>query len=1006
MALNKQPASINFAQGLDTKSDPWQVQAGSMLQLVNSIFTKGGMLQKRNGNKLLATLNSAADQLAVFKGNAIAIGDRVQMLSQSTNTWIDKGPYKEVSLNAVPTVRTATSQLTVDVAVNNDLACSAWMDSDTKCYYQITDSTTGQITIPRVQLSTGAAMPRTFSLGAYLIVTYLIPVSGFSLAYIAIPINNPGSPIAPVALSTQAKSLTAGYDGYVANNTLYLAFNGSDIGGSIRATTVDQHLIQHGVVTFAGKTADLLSLTADETTTAPTIYITYWNSSSTNGSVLKTDQNLASSGTATPIITGENLVALTSVAANNQVKVYYEVSNTYTYSSVRTDYIKKTTCTNLGVTTAPTIVLRSVGLGSKAFIVNGVVYMVVTYSGTLQPSNFLISEIGTIIPKTGQIVSRFAYSNAGGYAINQILPSVTVIDNVASLGYLFKDQLTAVNKSQNAPAVNGIYSQTGINLANFTIGNVTVGSAELGGALHLTGGMLWMYDGGYPVEHGFNVFPEDIGYTANTTGGLMSAQLYNYQVTYEWTDASGNLHRSAPSIPTAVTTVAGIASVTLQIPTLRLTYKVAPNPVRIVIYRWSVAQENFYQVTSIMNPIINDTTVDSITYVDTLSDSAIIGNQLLYTTGGVLEDIPAPSVKALTIFKSRLWIIDGEDQNTLWYSKITLQNTPVEMSDLQTIYVSPTISSQGSTGTNQCLFPMDDKLCLFKSDAIYYITGNGPDITGANSDYGDPTFITATVGCSNPNSIVFTPNGLMFQSDKGIWLLGRDLSSKYIGAPVEAYNKNKVLSAVAIPGQNQIRFTLDNGVTLMYDYYYNQWGTFEGMPGTSSVIYQGLHTYINSNSETLQENPGSYLDATRPVNMKFKTAWIQLAGLQGFQRAYYFYLLGQYYSPHRLNIEVAYDFNPSPTQTTTVMPVNFNGFYGDDPLYGDSSPYGGESQVEQWRIFLDQQKCSSFQITISEAFDPQFGASLAGAGLTLSGLNLVVGVKKGYRPLAARNSTG
>src|ERR1035437_1878869 len=140
MPLQKQPASINFAQGLDTKTDPFQVPAGSMLELVNSIFTKGGMLQKRNGNQLLATLNSAADQLAVFKGNAIAIGSRVQMLSQATNTWIDKGPYTELALSAVPMVRTATSQQTVDVAVNGDLACAVWMDSDTHSYYQVTDA--------------------------------------------------------------------------------------------------------------------------------------------------------------------------------------------------------------------------------------------------------------------------------------------------------------------------------------------------------------------------------------------------------------------------------------------------------------------------------------------------------------------------------------------------------------------------------------------------------------------------------------------------------------------------------------------------------------------------------------------------------------------------------------------------------------------------------------------------------------------------------------------------
>ena len=99
----------------------------------------------------------------------------------------------------------------------------------------------------------------------------------------------------------------------------------------------------------------------------------------------------------------------------------------------------------------------------------------------------------------------------------------------------------------------------------------------------------------------------------------------------------------------------------------------------------------------------------------------------------------------------------------------------------------------------------------------------------------------------------------MFQSDKGIWLLGRDLSTSYIGAPVQSLTLNAtVLSALNIPATNQVRFTLDSGITLMYDYYYSQWGTFTGVPGISSTLYQSLHTYINSFGQVFQETPGLY----------------------------------------------------------------------------------------------------------------------------------------------------
>ena len=83
------------------------------------------------------------------------------------------------------------------------------------------------------------------------------------------------------------------------------------------------------------------------------------------------------------------------------------------------------------------------------------------------------------------------------------------------------------------------------------------------------------------------------------------------------------------------------------------------------------------------------------------------------------------------------------------------------------------------------------------------------------------------------------PQGLMFEfaSEAGnqIWTLGRDLSTQYTGAPVEGLTTNAtVKSAVNVPGTNQVRFTLDTGITLMYDYYYQQWGTFVNIPAISS----------------------------------------------------------------------------------------------------------------------------------------------------------------------------
>ena len=36
---------------------------------------------------------------------------------------------------------------------------------------------------------------------------------------------------------------------------------------------------------------------------------------------------------------------------------------------------------------------------------------------------------------------------------------------------------------------------------------------------------------------------------------------------------------------------------------------------------------------------------------------------------------------------------------------------------------------------------------------------------------------------------------------------------------------------------------------------------------------------------------------------------VHLAGLQGYQRAYFFYLLGTYFTPHKLGLSISYDYN-------------------------------------------------------------------------------------------------
>lgn len=1042
--LTKQAVEMSFAGGIDTKVDPKRVSLGHFLALQNSVFTKEGLLTKRNGYAALAALpNASSAYLTTLNGNLTAIGTTISAYNSGSASWVAKGTIQPMQVSTLPLIRNSINQTQADAAVaSNGLVCTVYTEvfNGTSTYkYAIADGTTGQnISAPAaIPITAGAVYqsPRVFVLGNYFLITFANEISSgvFHLQYVAIPIFSPLVPGPNTDLATSYEPLfpELAWDGVVVGNNFYFAYNTTSGGQSVKVSYLSAASAASSgppatAQTFAGRTASIMSVTADTSdATAVRIYASFYDNGTSTGYTASVDQNLNVTLAPVEIIAAGFVVNIASAAQNGLVTVFTEVPHDYGYDgAIPTDYINGVTITSTGTVGPTYVVVRSVGLASKAFIVSGVIYFLSAYQSIYQPTYFLIN--GSTSTEAAPVVSgKLAYENGGGY-LTLGLPGVTLINgNEARVAYLYKDLVTAVNK--NTAVTPGtqtaaVYSQTGVNLGTFTIGTQDIDTAEVGNDLHISGGFLWMYDGYLPVEHNFFVWPDNVEATWNTTGGSMgpqpddatNANAYYYQVVYCWSDNQGNIFRSAPSIPVAVTTTGtgktGTGSVTLNIPTLRLTYKTA-NPAKIEVYRWSVEDETYYQISAsatqvnpILAPTLNDTTIDYVTVTDTWNDTSTIGNNILYTTGGVVEDVNAPASNIMTLFDTRLWLVDAEDPNLLWFSKQVIEATPVEMSDLLTLYVAPNTGTASSTGPITALAPMDDKLIIFKQDAIYYINGTGPDNTGANSQYSQPIFITSTVGCSNQSSVVLMQNGLMFQSDKGIWLVGRDLSTQYIGAPVEAFNSAVDNSAVNVPETTQIRFTLSTGVTLMYDYYYGQWGTFAGVPAISSCLFQNLHTYLDKYGRVFQESPGEYLDGSTPVLMSFTTSWFNLTGLQGYQRAFFFYLLGQYMSPHKLQLSIAYDYSSSPSQTTLITPTNFSSAV-PSPYGVPSAPFGSSDDLERWRVFLARQRCQAFQITLEEVYDSTLGVP-AGAGLTLSSLNLVYGSKSKFRPTSSGHSAG
>ena len=668
MTLVKQGVAVNFAQGLDTKTDPKQVQIGKFLSLQNSVFTKGGLLQKRNGYANISSLpNTSYSYTTTFNGDLTAIGPNIAAYNTANSAWVQKGSLTPLGLSTLPIIRNNLNQIACDSSVSpSGLVCTVYLETDgtnTVNKYVVADATTGQniIAPAPIPVSSGTVSGgmRVFLVNNNFIILFTNVIGGtHHLQYVAINANSgaqitTNTDIANSYVSSNALS----FDGFVANDILYIAYDTNSGGQAVVVRYLTSTFTLSAAKTFATYTATIMSVTADITnSSAPVIYASFFDSGSTLSYTLAVDKNLNT--LLAPTATGLNAATanLSSAASNGICYLYNEITAAYGFDPALPDnYIGLTEINQAGSIILSSILVLGAGLASKAFAVNNLVYVLVTYQSQYQPTYFLLDATHSV--STAPIVAaRLAYQNAGGYLTNG-LPSASISGSTAHIPYLYKDLIQAVNKNTNVPAgtpVNGIYSQTGVNLATFVFGTQDLDTTEIGNNLHISGGYLTSYDGYLPTENNFFLYPDmdTINPTDaaswSATGGNMHAQpdgltntnAYFYQVTYEWTDNQGNANRSAPSIPIAVTTTGtGTAgSVTLNIPTLRLTYKIA-NPVKIVIYRWSVGQQIYYQTTSISSPLLNDLSVNYVTYVDTNSDATILGNNILYTTGGVVEEI-------------------------------------------------------------------------------------------------------------------------------------------------------------------------------------------------------------------------------------------------------------------------------------------------------------------------------------------------------------------------------
>ncbi len=428
---------------------------------------------------------------------------------------------------------------------------------------------------------------------------------------------------------------------------------------------------------------------------------------------------------------------------------------------------------------------------------------------------------------------------------------------------------------------------------------------------------------------------------------------------------------------------------------MRLTGKAR---VKVVAYRTIADGTTVYYRD---NEILNDTTADTVVIALTISDATLQVKEILYTVGGALENISPPACTVVHKHKNRVFLAGLEDGNDYWFSREHVQAEGVSFSDGFRKRTDP------RGGRITAMSTLDDKLVFFKPAALFTQIGDGPNDRGEQDDYRQPDLISSDVGCANQKSVVIMPLGIMFQTpSKGIWILTRSSGIEYIGAPVEAYNSSRITSAVVLETQNEVRFTTEDNVCLVYNYQYNQWSTFSNYEAESAINELNTYLHLKSDGTVNAEIVGQYNDNGQTYKMAIETPWYQFVKVQGFQRIYRWSLLGDFISHHTSRVKIAYDFEPVYNET-----VYFNtetglgtGTYGDDATYGDSAVYGGTgSQVFQFRSKPRRQKCQSFKLLIEDLDNLTSGG---GGSFSLASIGVEFGQRHGMAKMSGLKTRG
>lgn len=506
---------------------------------------------------------------------------------------------------------------------------------------------------------------------------------------------------------------------------------------------------------------------------------------------------------------------------------------------------------------------------------------------------------------SGPTVARVSgYSDRGETATptltsNRTLPGVNT-DPLNPYVYTWAHAITTVSNQQNRVKYSDI---------NF-LPQIT--TAQYGNSVYISGSAVSNFDGYECSDAGFQEYPIVTGGVAASSGSL-SAGAYSIRAYIVRYNNKGEKFIS-PALTSTNVTATSSQKITWTIKTVQ---SCTTSDAIIEIYR-TAANGTTYNYEGY---VANDQTLETVTFVSTLADSAIAvnpGDAYQAQIGGQaeLQNWGPIGCSILVSANDRLWGAGGQVPfGRVQFSKL---KTDLYGAGFDAIGGFSTVDSEGGAVTS--IGNIGSQMVIFEADKFYAIDGSeGPDNYGRG---GFPAAkFAAAKGAKTHFGTILTDAGLVYWNECGPLIIGNQFAVTNISDNVRTLAVTLTPTGVKLNANNQeVVWYTKTGTALLWDYKY----------GSRWAIWDNL--YINAASSTalasvdgllLKEDSSVYTDAGSHYTFRWKTSQLRIENLmQGYMLLRRYGLTGTFKSAHTLNIRVFYNGSPLWEESEVWVPQN------------------------------------------------------------------------------------